>query len=494
MNFEIKHIDQIKRQLIVTLDKETYNKDYQKALTKFSRNVQISGFRKGKAPISTVLRLYGDRVSNFYLDEYTNVYYQKGLLETNANPVSKGNIGDINIKTDGDSVFIYEFETLPEGYEYEYKDLEVVFKPIEYSEEMLDQTINQILKNNAEEIPFEENQALELGDKVTVYDILNEKELEPFILDQELIVKNPDPAIKRIDANQLVGLKLKDGFTLDKDECFQIEKAFKIIIPELNEETAKILGHESVEALKNSLKENIEKDISTKNKNQSNLAISKAFGERNINNILIPEDYLIRIGKRMLMQHFRGQIDPEKFDGFEDKFLLEIADSQKPSIIWELVFERIAKDHNIAVSEDEFDEEITQLALLYSVSADDFKKNYANSLEDIKEEFLSRKVLDFIRPFCNFVESASTEEIQIVEDKPCDTTDCGDCPKHCNQREDDIEKADFEVIKTIPEEEPAPKKRVRKKATIEKTSENQNTTEDSIPAPKKKRQSKKSKE
>jgi trigger factor len=392
MNTELKRIDQIVRHLSVTVDKERYDKDFQKATNKFSRQVQIDGFRKGKAPLSAILRLYGDQIKAFYIEEFMNEYFKWGMEEVKANPLSQGSIIDTDFKENGEVVFVFEFETLPEGFEYDYKDLNVQFKPEEYNENMLEETIKSLLEENAEEVPLEKDEYIDEGYKVKVLDTKTETELPDFYVDEETVKEKFGLAV-----TDITSLCLNSYFEANETR-YQIVDAFKKNVPELNDETAKILGHENVEAMKTALKDNITKDLEQRNKVGLNFAIVDAFGERNKEKIKIPQEYLKMVGRRMIMQYMGGQA--EHLEKLPEDLLINVAEKQLPNILWDLTYDQIAKDHDISVSEDEINAEIVKYANQFNISADEFKDKYAHNIDNIKEDVLSAKVLDFVRGFC----------------------------------------------------------------------------------------------
>ena len=354
MNYEIKQIDQIKRQLTVKVDPETYNKDYKKALEKFVKNIAIPGFRKGKAPLATVKKYYESQIKKSYLDDYMSKYYSMGIQETEAKPIGKGNITEVNTNDDeGGAVFIYEFETMPENFDYEYKNLEIEYKAEEYTEEMLDEVIKKLLEDNAEEVKTE-------GDK--------------------------DP------------------------------ENTKKIIPELNDDTAKILGYDSVENLKTSLKNNILLDLENKNKQILQQAIVNAFGELNSKNIQIPEEYKKSYSKRILMQHFGNNI--EMLQRFSDSMLLDLANKYLPNIIWDLAHEKIAEDHNITVTDEQVEDAIEEYSKHFNISKEDFKTKYVSNMDIIKNELLAKNVIDFLDANRNIVE----EKPKIKRGRPKKST------------------------------------------------------------------------
>lgn len=401
MNFEHKNVDQTLMQLTITVDKETFEKDYQKAFNKFSKQVQIDGFRKGKAPISVIEKRYTEQIKAFYVDEFVSDYYKMAIQTSEAKPITQGSFKDVNFKEDGQVEFFFEYEHLPTDFEYVYKDLEVPFKEVKYEEKLLDDTIKKILLDNAEDVPFDDKKEVAIGDKIKLLETESKTEMEVFEFDSVSLSEKINDA--KVD--DVIGKRLNDKFTVNEKE-YQIVDAFRKTPPELNEETAKILGHDSVQAMKESLKENILKNIEQHNTSNFNYAVAYAFGEKNKENVKIPKDYLIATGKNMIMHQLGKQygMSSDLFDSLPDDVVLEYAEKQRPNIVWDIAFDKIAQDHNITLTDDDFDKEIQKYADEFNISLEDFKMKYAQSLDGVRDTILSTKICDFIKPFCKIVE------------------------------------------------------------------------------------------
>jgi trigger factor len=398
MSIEIKKIDQTVRNLLFTVDKERFERDYKKSFVKFSRKVQIDGYRKGKAPESIINRLYSDQIQTAYYEDFLEIYYREAIAEVDSAVLSQGSLLDVDFRDSGEVVFTFEYESLPEGFTYEYQDLEVPFKPLEYTESLLDDTINKILNDNAEEIPFEADQEICLGDKISLLDVVSGDSLDPFIVSEQ---KLQDMIKAEID--QVVGKRLKDKFTVEDIE-YEIVDAFTIKVPELNDDTAKILGHDSVELLMQTLKADIEKNLEKQNGSEYNYRISMAFGKKNIDNLKIPKDYILNVGKQVIMQHFGNQYPTDILQNFPEESLMTIGNGQRPSIVWDLTFEQVAKDHDITLSDEEFDIELVKFANEFHLEVEDFKTKYAQSLNSLRETLLSNKVCEFLKQYCTIID------------------------------------------------------------------------------------------
>ena len=401
MNIELKIINQITRELLVTIDHDTYTKDYQKALDKFNKKVRIDGFRIGKAPKLTLERLYKEDINNYYLENFAGSYYHNAIQKISSKPIGQGSFQDALFLEDGKVEFIYQFECLPEEFEYSYDNLEISFQPEVYTEELLQEKITQILKDNAEEVPFEKDQTLNIGNKVKLMNLNTNEEL-PFLMIDSSGLKFSEH--EHIDLDLVKGLKLDDKFTYLDIEYLVLD-AFQISVPELNDETANILGYENVSLLRESIKENLKNEIEKRNNTNINYLVAEAFGIKNKENIQIPKTYLVNVGKHAIKQLMYGNVTDEQIEKFPEATILDFAEKQLPNIIWNIAYEKIAKDNNIVVNENEIETEIAKYAGYYKISIEEFKTKFQHNIKNIEEDLLNTKVLSFIQQFCKIIET-----------------------------------------------------------------------------------------
>ncbi len=410
MKTEVSIIDQITRELVVTIDAETYKKDYQVALKKFSQKVQIDGFRKGKAPASLIERLYGANVKEFYIEEFGNKYYKTALDETKSEPIDAGALNDIIFEETGEVVMKFQFECMPVDFEYDIKDLEIQYEAVEFQDEMLDSAINEILKENAELVPLDENDEIQLDNTISILEIETNQEINDIIVndnDKFLIQKN-------IQTDTLIGLKINSDFETGEIK-YKIVDAFKKIIPELTEEIAKTLGYDNIDEMKASIKEELIKDIDNKNKNNFSFALINSYGQKNKDNIKLPQSFMIRAGQHAVRQQIGNMNGNKDIPELGDDFYLKIAEYQLPNLLWDVSYEKIAKDNNIEVSETELDEKINSLAEQFKLSSEEFKTKYSNNLSYLKDDMLVERVIEFIKPMCTIVKPKIQETDQESE-------------------------------------------------------------------------------
>jgi len=405
MNYDVVRIDQIVRNMLVKVDAETFSQHYQKSLQKFSKNVQVAGFRRGKAPIPTVKRLYEKQINAYYKDEYITKYLMDGLKETGINPISVLDDVKMRFTETGEAIFEYQIEVLPDGFDYEFKGLDVIFKPKEFEESLLDSTIENILLENTEEIPFDENDTLQMGDLVKIGGIKSDIELPLVELKKDIFESHKINHFREMDTEKIVGLRINDKFLSNSDCEYIIIDAFKQKKPDLSDDIAKKLGYDNVEKFKEAVTDNILNDIKEENNNVLNYRIAEAYGNHNVDKIMIPDDYLVSYGKRLFKSTMAQNAANDMYDKMPVDFYREIAEIRKAQLVYDLSYDQIAKDNDISVTEEELDAEIIKIAEVYKLEADKLKSMNPEMVENLTSNILKVKVLEFIRPFCIIKES-----------------------------------------------------------------------------------------
>lgn len=118
--------------LTFTVDAETFEQGMKKVYAKTANYFNVPGFRKGKAPMSKVEKMYGSQI--FYEDTFNEIVpeiFEKELKDNNIEAVSKPEIDIIQIEKGKELIFTAIIQTKPEVKLGKYKGIEL--KKIEYN-------------------------------------------------------------------------------------------------------------------------------------------------------------------------------------------------------------------------------------------------------------------------------------------------------------------------------------------------------------------------
>lgn len=149
MEVQTKTISKTKEGAEIKATAEEVKPHIDKAYEDFRAEAEIKGFRKGKAPLSMVKKMYGDAIESEAINELINHFYREAVSGHNLQPVGDPVLKNVDYKPDGDFSFTVEYETLPDVELQEYKDIEVE-KPVQkVTNEMVDRELEGVRLNFA---------------------------------------------------------------------------------------------------------------------------------------------------------------------------------------------------------------------------------------------------------------------------------------------------------------------------------------------------------
>ncbi|WHF51610.1 trigger factor [Chryseobacterium gotjawalense] len=309
MNVTATNHDEVSALLTVTLDKSDYKDKVEKQLINYAKNAQVPGFRKGKVPLSMVRKQYEAGIAfeeiNKQVSDALNNYISDNKLKLVGQPVPQP-VEELNHNAEQLSV---GFEV---GYEPDFTiDLAKYEAPhfkVEASEKEIGQSIENMQKRFAEQVPQEE-----IADDSTVA-----LEISQVIEEGAEGEHHHAPKNITIDATKKAAFELVKA--LKKDESVKVSKADL----EKNEELAKELsfGKEEVEHLHHDQIEVKVKDFFGLNLAELNQDLfDKVYGEDTIKS----EEELKDKVKAELDEYFQQNADVH----FVNKILAQINEKEE---------------------------------------------------------------------------------------------------------------------------------------------------------------------
>lgn len=415
MKAEIKEVNSNTRELIVTIDNETAQKDFQKVFNKIRKTMEIPGFRKGKVPTTYVEKNFKEYIQNEYFDKYAGDYYKEAIETVSAKPITPGNFKDVVWNTGEDAVFTFEYQCFPEGFEPNYKNLEVEYKNPDYDmNKQIESAIKDILTSNATQNPFDENDVITNDNIITIAFEANNALPEPYFDDSELSLRVGDKKFGEDLDDKLLGLKINSIFTAEfvdnENEIkynyqFKVVDAFKVQLPELTDDFAKSMDYESVEDMKNKLKAEFEDEYNATKDRSLEQAIVMAVAKANP--LEIPDDYFIQAGRYMIEKNYGSDAK-----GLEDNILLNFGKAfTEAQTVFDLVVERIKDIEKFEITDEDKDEYIKIIIRGQKHTLEEYKENYKHFVES--ENFIAQatqfKIVKLIKETIKIVEPKEVE-------------------------------------------------------------------------------------
>ena len=406
--------------LEITIEAEKFENAIKKVYFQSAKYFNIPGFRKGKAPQNIVERYYGKEI--FYEDAFNDLVpaeYDKALKDNNIEAVSRPEIDIITMEKGQDLKFTATVQTKPEVELGKYKGIEI--EKIEYNvkKEDIENELKSMQEQNARLVTVDDR-AAENGDTATIdFDgYVDGKQFEGGKAEKYDLVLGSHSFIEGFE-DQVVGMKIdeeKDVNVTFPKEYFSKELAgkpatFKVKLhelkkkelPELDDEFAKDVSEfDTLDELKKSIKDRLEKDNEQKQKYETEDAVIKAVCENvkvDIPSGMIEtetEDMLRNIETRLSYQGLKL----EQYLQMMGKTAEEVKKEYEPQAIEaiksRLMLEAVIKAEKIEATEDEIVEKMKEMAKSYGKSDDkEFMEN-ENVRKYIKSGIESEKALEFL--------------------------------------------------------------------------------------------------
>ncbi len=413
MKKEIKEISQCVREITLTVEADRALEDYKKVLRRYKNLAAVPGFRKGKAPLAMLEKLYGEVIKSEFLRQQVGEYYEEMMREDDTvNPVSEAYPTDYKWEKGEDFVAVFRYEVAPDLKDVKYKNLEIPFKAHELSEDAADIKIDEI-RNQMATVEIIENPVNEesLVDIEIVYTDEEGKPLEKPVTREVDMKKN---IFSKEFNEKIIGktsgdlfearmLEPKEGEEEKKKNEFKVVAVKHKILPELNDEFAKDADYDSVEDMKKKLTEELAKENDRVNTEQKRQAVISALIENN--KFDVPESIAERYAKSQAEEQsgYYGAKTEDLMPFFRQMAKYEI---QKYYLL-----DFIKKAENFEVTESDKEALIEEAAASMNMKVEEYKEKYKKQIEDEKfeEAIKDRKVFDLVESSSEFVEPKQEE-------------------------------------------------------------------------------------
>ena len=153
--------------IAVEIDKDLMEKGVNAAYLKARKNIQIPGFRKGKAPRKVIESMYGIHV--FYEDGLEEIFpevYEEAVVKQGIKAIGRPSLEDLQISEENIVTITISTEVYPEGTLGEYKGIEAPKAEINVTDEQVEAELNTMAQNVSSTETVE--RAAEMGDTANI--------------------------------------------------------------------------------------------------------------------------------------------------------------------------------------------------------------------------------------------------------------------------------------------------------------------------------------
>ncbi len=421
MNYNKEILENSEIKYVVEADSSAWQNAIKEAYNKTKHKFNIEGFRKGKAPMSVITRMYGigvffdDALDIILQDLYTELLTKEADLK----PVARPNV-DIVAISDTELKVAFTITVTPEFTLGEYKGLTLDKINVEVTDEMVDAEITKAqdkagawenvtdracqkfdsviidYSGSVNGVKFEggtaEKQNLELGSGMFIPGF--EEQVEGMAIGEErdINVKFPEG----YGAEDLAG----------KDAVFAVKlhEIKKKVLPELNDDFAKDVSEfDTLDEYKADVKAKLVKTAEEKAKRDMENALLDKIAENT--EIKIPdamieeqiEDMIQEFEYRIAYQGMKVEDYYKYTNSSRDELRLRYNAEAQKQVKMRLIFGAIIKAENIKAEQAEIDAKIADFAKGANKTVDEFKKTmHPEQASYIENDIIMNKMIDFL--------------------------------------------------------------------------------------------------
>ncbi len=415
MEFNVVDLNSSEKEVEIKLQYDEIKKEIEEEVKKQTKKIQIPGFRKGKAPLSMLKKMYGDAFEYEASEKIANSFFWKIADENQLRPIGQPTMTDLKFEPEKDLSFKVKFETVPVLNVKDYTNLTLEIPEWIVNETEIQKEIDYFLKTNnkledAEQIT--DNQFV-IDAEVLLIEKNGEKipDVKPEKMQIDLTADGISKEIITNSKNKKVGesfnFVFKDEHThkhddgteeVHKEEYHYDVKILglkKIIYPELNEEMIKKMSRNKFTA-EADLREDIRKDLQSYYDNQTEEMIRfKLINEILKNNEFIPPRTLVNNILDEYLKKEEEHAKKSKYPFNKEEARKRMEKSAETEVKWYLVKNEIQKAENISLTDQDLNDLAESESVKTGLSVEKLISYYKSSNQG--ERILDKKLFDFLK-------------------------------------------------------------------------------------------------
>ena len=408
----------LKREFKIIIPAATMQQRVQGKLTEIGEQVRLPGFRPGKVPMQVLKQRYQKSVLGEVLQEAVQTESQRVVEERKLRPAGQPKVEITAFEDDKDLEFTVALELVPDIEVMDFKSITLEKDVVDVPEKEIDEVLNNIAKQMRRSEPAKDDHKAAKGD-ITVIDFVGTVDgvefpggsSNGFYL--ELGSGSFIPGFE----DQLVGAKKGDKIDVsvtfpedyaNKDLAGKPAK-FAVTIQEIrvpqdtkiDEEAAKSMGFESVEALTKSAREQVEGEYSQAARARLKRKLLDILAEKH--DFTLPpglvEMEFSSIWRQIEEDKKANRLDAEDQGKSDEELQTEYRAIAERRVKLGLLLSEVGRANNIQVSQDDLTKAVIEEARKYRGQErqvfEFFQKN-PQAVQQMSAPIFEDKVIDFI--------------------------------------------------------------------------------------------------
>lgn len=408
MEVNIQTRSEVSREVEIEVNAEELAPHFEKAYREYRPKIEIRGFRKGKAPLEIVKKLYGEMIEHESLEKIASELYRQVVKEKDLKPLGEPTLVDLKYDRGERAWFKIQYDVRPVVELKQYKGLSVEAVVHTATDAEMEDELERIRKINstreeAEKAVDDEHVVtahLQEFDE-TGFPIVGKKTENArfYLADPELEQPFKDAlrGTQRGNEHQIRFEHQHEGHTHNVNMKANVTKVEKVILPDLDDEFIKKITKDKVSTV-GEFRRNVREDIDSywKEKNRRSIVNAIVSELLRIHEFQVPES-LTRSVLERLLEEMKGQYPnkqlPPDFD--IEKFYEQNRAYAVYQAKWALLREEIVKAEKLEVDESTLVEMAEREAPKIGIDKERLITYYKSS-DQIKDRLVGDKLLEVL--------------------------------------------------------------------------------------------------
>jgi trigger factor len=406
-------------------------------LEQVSRDIKMPGFRPGKVPLPLLRKKYGPSVMGEVLEEAVNAGTRRAMEEKSLAPALQPAVQISSFSEGADLEFTVDIEVIPTFEPMDFKTISVERFKVQVPDEEVQNALDRLAESRGTTEPVEKPRKAKEGD-IAVIDFVGKLDGVPFEggsaegyeleLGSHSFIEGFEEQVEGMKPGEEKDINVTFPAEYGSEKLAGKPAIFSIKLNEIrqkkpaaiDEELAKSVGADSVEALKTQAREQIERNYAGLARMKMKRVLLDKLAEGH--DFPVPPGLVAQefdaIWKQIEEDKAKGALDETDKAKSDDELKAEYQGISERRVRLGLLLAEVGKRNNITVVQEDLNRALINEARRFPGQESHVFKYYREhpeALESLKAPIVEDKVIDFILEMATVTERPVTIE-ELMED------------------------------------------------------------------------------
>jgi len=428
----------LKREYKVVVPADRLNEKVDARLQEVGSQVRIPGFRPGKVPMSLLKKRFGGHIMEEVLEQAAQDAINELIKGRDLRPAMQPRVEISAYEPEGDLDLTVGIELLPDIGTPDFSDISVEREIAEVPEEEVENTLQRLANARRDSEAIDEDRGAEMGD-IVVMGFVGRKDGEPFpggTAEDYALELGSNSFVPGFE-DKLIGIRAGEERTIDitfpedygaADLAGQavtfdvsVEELRRPKPPELDDDFAQKFGSETLEDLKQSIREQVAMEYQRASREKTKRRLLDKLAEKFT--YAVPEGLVDvefdGIWKQLLEARERDQLDESDKAKTDDELRAEYRAIAERRVRLGLLLARVGEDNKVEVTQNDLHQALMDQMRAYAGQEQavmNYYRQNPEAMEELRPPIFENKVVDYILELAQVTDRTVSPETLMTPD------------------------------------------------------------------------------